>query len=119
MNIRNLSKGLAYRGTVKGRRQTYHVFQGHDAFFVFSFSRSKPKAGYFNMVSFDAARYAEKLVRGRQGVTAQSLHKRSRTKRFVGTALEALNILYVLVAVGRAKMDQRHTGPQLVFNVSD
>ena len=34
------------------------------------------------------------------------------------SALEALNILYVLVAVGRAKIDRRHTGKQLFFNLS-
>lgn len=119
MNIRSLSKGLAFQGQVKGTKQTYYVFAGHNAFFVFSFSRAKPKAGYFNMVSFEAAKYADKLLRGRQGVTAQELHKRSRTPRLVGSALEALNILYVLVAAGRAKIDRRHKTRQLFFNISD
>ncbi len=119
MNIRSLSAGLSFRGTVTGKRQTYHVFEGRKAFFVFSFSRSKPKAGYFNMVHAEAVKYAQRLTRGRKGVTAQSLFKRSRNRRHVGSALEALNILYVLVAIDRAKMDHRHKSKQLFFNISD
>ncbi len=45
MNIRNLTTGLRYKGEVEGKRQTYYVFEGRKAFFVFSFSLSKPKAG--------------------------------------------------------------------------
>ena len=119
MNIKNLSSGLSFRGKVKGKRQTYFVLEGHKSFYVFSFSRSKPKAGYFNEVSSQAVAYAQRLVRGKQGVTAQSLFKRSRKPRIIGTALEALNILYVLVALDRAKFDQRHKSIQLFFNIGD
>ena len=49
------------------------------------------------MVSAEAVIYVERLARGEQGVTAQSLNKRSRKPKFIGSALEALNILYVLV----------------------
>ena len=62
---------------------------------------------------------AQRLVRGKKGVTAQSLFKRSRKPRIVGSALEALNILYVLVALDRAKFDQRHKSIQLFFNIDD
>ena len=119
MNIKNLSSGLTFRGNVTGRRQKYYVFEGKDVFFVFSFSRAKPKAGYFNMVTKEAHAYVRKLTRGRQGVTSQDVNKRSRTKRHIGSALEALNVLYVMVAMGEAKIDQRHTGIQLFFNVSE
>jgi hypothetical protein len=119
MNIRSLSAGLSFRGKVEGKRQTYYVFEGRKAFFVFSFSLSKPKAGYFNAVPSEAVKYVQRLAGGHQGVTAQSLYKRSRTPRYVGSALEALNILYVLVAVGRAKIDRRHKSRQLFFNIAD
>ena len=119
MDIRRLSGGLSFRGKVEGQRQTYYVFEGRKSFFVFSFSLSKPKAGYFNEVSLDALNAGRRLVKGRQGVTAQSLHGRSRTPRHIGSALEALNILYVLVATGEAKIDRRHKGRQLFFNVAD
>ena len=117
MNIKHLSAGLTYKGTVEGRRQIYYIFEGPKSFFVFSFSRSKPKAGYFNMVTGEAVAYVRRLTKGRQGVTSQSVFKRSRTPKHVGSALEALNVLYVMVALGEAKIDQRHTGIQLFFNV--
>jgi len=119
MNIKSLSGGLSFRGNVTGRRQKYHIFEGKDSFFVFSFSRAKPKSGYFNMVNSEAVTYVQRLARGEQGVTAQSLNKRSRKPKFIGSALEALNILYVLVAIGGAKIDHRHKDKQLFFNLSD
>ncbi len=86
---------------------------------MFSFSRAKPKSGYFNMVSAEAVNYVKRLTSGEQGVTAQALNKRSRKPKLIGSALEALNVLYVLVAIGSAKIDQRHKDKQLFFNVSD
>ena len=118
MNIKSLAGGLSFRGKVSGQRQTYFVFEGQKSFFVFSFSRSKPKAGYFNMVNAESVTYVERLTRGQQGITAQSLYKRSRKPKHVGSALEALNILYVLVAMGSAKIDRRHKTKQLFFNVA-
>ena len=116
MNLRRLSAGLDFRGTVEGQRQTYYAFEGERFFFICSFSRKKRKAGNFNIVDLDAVKHAERLAGGHRGVTAQDLHRRSRSRRHVGSPLEALNILYVLVATGRAKIDRRHKGKQLVFN---
>jgi hypothetical protein len=118
VNLRRLIAGLDFRGTVEGQRQTYYVFEGQGFFFICSFSRRKAKAGNFNTVDLDAVRYAERLVAHRRGVTAQDLYKRSRNRRHVGSALEALNILYVLVAMGRVRIDRRHKGRQLVFNAN-
>lgn len=118
MNIKSLSAGLSFRGNVTGRRQKYYVFEGRDAFFVFSFSRAKPKSGYFNMVSADAVDYVQRLAGGEQGVTAQALNRRTRRPKLIGSALEALNVLYVLVAIGSAKIDRRHKDRQLFFNIS-
>ncbi len=118
VNLRRLTAGLDFRGKVEGQRQTYYVFEGEKFFFICSFSRTKRKAGNFNVVEVDAVRYAERLAGGRRGVTAQDLHKRSRNRRHIGSALEALNILYVLVATRRAIIDRRHKGKQLFFNVS-
>jgi hypothetical protein len=118
VNLRRLAAGLEFRGKVEGARQTYYVFEGEGFFFICSFSRRKPKAGNFNLVDSDAVRYAEKLLAGRRGITAQELHRRSRNPTHVGSPLEALNILYVLVATERARIDRRHAGKQLFFNVS-
>lgn len=118
MKLERLFAGLEFCGKVKGQRQTYYVFEGERFFFICSFSHTKPKAGNFNMVEFDAVQYAERLVGGKRGVTAQDLHRRSRNRRHIGSSLEALNILYALVATDRAKIDRRHKGKQLFFNVN-
>lgn len=118
MNIKSLSSGLTFRAKVLGQKQAYYVFEGPKLFLAFSFSRSKPKAGYFNAVDFEAVKYVGRLIKGRQGVTSQSLYKRSRNQKHVGSALEALNILYVLVATGKAKIDRRYKTKQLIFNIS-
>jgi len=57
--------------------------------------------------------------RRRYALTSQSLNQRSRKPKFTGSALEALNILYVLVAIGSAKTDHRHKNKQLFFNLID
>ena len=116
-NLRRLTAGLGFRGKVEGQRQTYYVFEGERFFFICSFSRTKPKAGNFNIVDFDALQYAERLVGGKRGVTAKDLHGRSRNPRHIGSPLEALNILYVLVATGQATIDRRRQSKQLFFNV--
>ena len=117
MNLKRLTAGLTFRAKVEGQRQTYHVFEGEKFFFVCTFSRTKRKAGNFNVVDVEAVRYAQRLMGGKRGVTSQDLHKRSRNPRLVGSALEALNILYVLVALGRATIDRRRQTKQLFFNV--
>ena len=96
MNIKSLSAGLSFRGNVTGRRQKYYVFEGKDAFFVFSFSKAKPKAGYFNMVSAEAVAYVKRLTGGEQGVTAQALNKRTRRPKLVGSALSGRTSVKIL-----------------------
>jgi hypothetical protein len=117
MNLRSLGAGLTFRGKVKGQIQTYQVFEGDKFFFICSFSRRKRKAGNFNVVDAEAVRYVQRLAGGKQGVTSQDVYRRSRTPRLVGSALEALNILYALVATGQARIDRRRKEKQLFFNV--
>ena len=69
MNIKKLTAGLVFCATVEGKRQRYHVFEGKSFFFVCSFSRTKPKAGNFNIVDVEATRYTRRLVGGEGGVT--------------------------------------------------
>jgi hypothetical protein len=117
MNLKRLGAGLTLRGKVEGQRQTYHVFEGEKFFFIGSFSRTRSKAGNFNVVDVEAVRYAQRLAGGKQGVTSSDLYRRSRNPRLIGSALEALNILYVLVATDQAKIDRRRKEKQLFFNV--
>ena len=84
-------------------------------YFVMSLSTSKRDAGYFNMVSKTTVERLHRGLRGRRGLTARMVYTRSR--RGVPSALAALNVLYVLVATGRASIDSRRASRELFFNV--
>jgi hypothetical protein len=114
MNIRSLARGLAYCGEAQGKRQTYYVFESAAGYVVMSASRTKRASGYFNLVRRDAVARVRKAYAGRQDVTAKQLSKRAGVR----DALQALNILYVLVATGAAKRDERYQDTQLHFNVA-
>jgi len=117
MNIRGLAKGLQYCGEAMGKRQTYYIFESAPGYVVMSASRTKRASGYFNLVSRDAVNRIRKSYAGKQDVTAKQLATRSRGAG-VRDALQALNILYVLVATGAAKRDDRHQDTRLHFNIS-
>jgi hypothetical protein len=114
MNIRSLARGLAYCGEATGKRQTYYVFESAAGYVVMSASRTKRASGYFNLVRRDAVARIRKSYAGRQDVTAKQLSKRAGVR----DALQALNILYVLVATGAAKRDDRYQDTQLHFNIA-
>jgi hypothetical protein len=117
MNIRSLARGLTYCGEAKGKRQTYYVFESAAGYIVMSESRTKRASGYFNLVRRDAVGRIRKSYAGRQDVTAKQLAARSRGAG-VRDALQALNILYVLVATGAAKRDDRYQDTRLHFNIA-
>jgi hypothetical protein len=119
MNIRKLQRGLKYRGRVAAVRQTYHVFEASDYFFVLSFALSKARrgSGYFNVVTLAAVRYVQGHVGGRSGVTAKEVVSVARRTKHVPTALTALNILYVLIAMGQATILRAGANRQLFFAV--
>ena len=100
-----------------GKRQTYYVFESAPGYVVMSASRTKRASGYFNLVSRDAVNRIRKSYAGKQDVTAKQLATRSRSAG-VRDALQALNILYVLVATGAAKRDDRHQDTRLHFNIA-
>ncbi len=117
MNIRSLAKGLKYCGEAAGKRQTYYVFESGKAYVVMSGSRTKRASGYFNLVSRAAVERIRRSYAGKQDVTAKALAARSRGAG-VRDALQALNVLYVLVATGSARVDDRYQDQRLHFNVA-
>jgi hypothetical protein len=117
MNVRKLMQGLKYLGNVTGKKQTYHVLEGTGSFLVLSLSRAKRGGGNFNIVDAAAVDYVHERFAGKSGVTTGDVVRRARKSRHVRDALAALNILYVLAAKGRAKVDARRGGPKLFFNV--
>jgi hypothetical protein len=116
MNIKSLVQGLTYLDKVDGKRQTYYVFRGHDYYLVLSFSKIKRQAGNFNIVEADAVDYVRHRCRGEKAVTSSEIVAKAKRTRHVPSPLAALNILYVLAALGEVKVDARRVGPKLYFN---
>jgi hypothetical protein len=119
MNIRKLQQGLKYRGRVAAVRQTYHIFEAHDYFFVLSFALSMARkgSGYFNVVDLAAVNYVQKRLGGRSGVTAKDVFSSARRTKHVSSSLTALNILYVLVALEQAALLRVGAHRQLFFSI--
>jgi len=117
MNVKRLVRGLSYSGEVEGKRQKYHVFAGAGFFLVLSFSKTKARAGNFNVVDSGAVDYVRKRFGGRRGITTVDVAVKARRTRHFPTTLAALNVLYVLVATGQATIDTRRADPKLFFNV--
>lgn len=116
MNAKKLVQSLSYIGEARGKRQTYYVFRGNEFFLVLSFSKTKPQAGNFNIVDSKAVEYVLSRFRGKKGVTAKDVVAKAKRSKRLSNSLAALNILYVLVSLGEAKLDTRHVSPQLYFN---
>jgi len=119
MNIRTLQRGLTYRGRVKAVRQTYHVFEAQRYFFVLSFALSKARrgSGYFNVIGTDAVDYAQQRMGGTGAVTAKDVVAAARRTRHVPSTLAALNVLYILVALGSGRIVRTGKNRQLFFTV--
>jgi hypothetical protein len=117
LSVQSLTTGLQYHGDVQGKRQHYYVLSNPRQYLVMSLSASKRDAGNFNLVSRSAVETLYRRLRGKRGLTASEIYSRARNRRAIPSALVALNMLYVLVATGRASVDRRASSPQLFFNV--
>ena len=117
LRVKSLTRGLEFHGEVQGKRQHYYVLSSARQYFVMSVSISKRSSGNFNLVARSAVDKLYRRLRGQQGLTAKLVFTRSRNRRLVPARLAALNMLYVLVATGRASIDMRHTSREIFFNV--
>lgn len=117
MNAKDALSDLEYVGGAEGLRQTYEVFRGKRHFLVGSMSRAKRRSGNFNVVDAAAVEAARESFAGSQGINSKEVRQRLQRRGFSIETLEALNVLYVLVAEGKAKVDRRRSQHALFFNV--
>jgi len=119
LSVDSLTTGLQFHGEVQGKRQHYYVLSSARQYFVMSLSFSKRDAGNFNLVSRSVVDRLHRRLRGRRGLTARLVFTRSKNRRAVPSPLAALNMLYVLVATGRAIIDpRRKSAREIFFNVA-
>ncbi len=119
MNIKQLQRGLDYCGRVEAVRQTYHVFQAKDAYLVLSFARAKDRkgSGYFNLIDSAAVEYVQNRMGGNSGVTANDVVQAGKRTKHITGRLQALNILYVMVALNQATIQKAGENRQLFFSL--
>ena len=117
LSVDSLTKGLEFHGEVQGKRQRYYILSSPRQYFVMSVSLAKRDAGNFNMVSRAAVDALYRKLRGPRGLTARLVSDRFRKGRLVTSSLNALNMLYVMAATGRATIDAKRKTPQIFFNV--
>ena len=117
MKVRMLTHGLRYCGRAQGVKQTYHVFEAKDDYFVMSFARARSRAGggYFNVVSRKAVEFVRKRHGRAARLTAKDVAAKARRTKHFPTNLAALNVLYVLVALKQATVVREGEHRQLFF----
>ena len=118
MNAREALSGLELVGGAEGLKQTYDVLRGKKHYVVGSMSRVKRRSGNFNIVSGEAVEAAGESFAGQEGVTSKMVRQRLQRRGISVETLEALNILYVLVALGKARVDRRRSQRELFFNLT-
>lgn len=117
MKVENLAKGLTYKGEVEGKRQTYYILEGNDFYLMMSFKDRDRETGNFDVVERAQVDYVLQHFAGKSGVTAQAIFDRAHATRHLTSRFDALRILYVLVALGHAKVDKRFKEKSLYFNI--
>jgi hypothetical protein len=116
MKAQEAVSDLRYEGEATGTRQTYYIFRGRQHFLVLSFKRNEPTAGNFNIIASSAVAYAEAKYRGARGITARQVLADARRTRHFKDRFAALNTLYVLVALGRARVSNPGKPGALLFS---
>jgi len=118
MNAKDALSSLEPVGGAEGLKQTYDVLHGKRHYIVGSLSRVKRHSGNFNIVRAEAVEAAGVSYAGQEAVTSKMVRQRLARRGIDVETLEALNILYVLVALGKAKVDRRRSQHALFFNLS-
>jgi hypothetical protein len=117
VKVREVLSELRYVGEAVGVRQTYYVFQGPQHYLLLSFKKDDAASGNFNIIEADTIAYVADRYGGAKGLTAKQLFEESRRTKHLRDRFVALNVLYVLVASGKAVVDHRFKPSPLVFNL--
>jgi hypothetical protein len=114
MKIPNLFKGVRYVGKTEGDRRTYYVFESDGGYLVVAPNSS----GGFNLNVVH--RVVPDVVTGAfkgKKLTAGRLKQTSRRADLFRAPFSALQALYVLVALGRARKLKSREGKAMVFKI--
>ena len=116
MQPKKILTDLKFVKEVPAKRQTYYVYEKQDHYILMTVNKAR-KSYNFNVVAKEAAQYVKKAFKGRQQLTSADVLTKSKKPAYIKNAFDALNILYALCATGEAKIDRRHIGMKLFFNI--
>jgi hypothetical protein len=115
--IEVLLNNLAFIDRVESLKTTYYVFKGEIDYVIVSYRDAKYRSGSFNIVSSDMLVRIRNTFSGKQRLTRREIEEHRKMKRFAGK-FDVLQALYVLVALGDAKLDRRSPKSRtLYFNI--
>ncbi len=113
MRVAGLFKGVRYVGKAEGVKKTYAVFETENHYLVLG----PAKDGYYlNIVDRDTPGLIARVFAGRK-VTSKQVSMASKRSDLRYKRLAALNALYVMVALHRARKLKQRRGKALVFKI--
>ncbi len=115
MSIRSRFTGLKYAGHAKGDKRAYHVFEGGESLLVVSSGRS-PRSYNANAVDRKGVEVVGRRFKGRK-VTSRDVLKKAGRRDLFRERFDALNVLYAMVAMGRAQKLKERDGRSIVFRI--
>jgi len=108
MKPSQLLRDVRYRGEAEGDRKTYYVFETSARYLVLGASSG---GGYYlNAVDKKDPERVARRFRGKQVTT-------TLLKSTFKSSLAALNVLYVMVALRRARKLKKRQGKAMVFKI--
>jgi hypothetical protein len=114
MKIPNLFKGVRYAGKAEGDRRTYYVFESDGGYLVVAPNSS---GGFnLNVVNRAVPDAVTKAFKGAK-LTAGRLKQSSGRPDLFRAPFSALQALYVIVALGRARKLKLREGKAMVFKI--
>jgi hypothetical protein len=120
MIAKNEFSNLEFVGVTKSKRQDYFIYKSRNYYLILSFKNDSP-SGNFNLVDTKAIEYVYNNFRGEKAITSKKLLTASRKKvhkKYIPGRFDALNILYILCAMRKAKIDKRYKQREIKFNIS-
>jgi hypothetical protein len=114
MKIAQVFASVRYLGRAEGDKRTYYVFQGDVGYLVVT--PNSDRSFTTSIVDAEAPDVITRAFKGKR-LTTVRLRKSGRRSDLFGSPFTALNALYVMVALGRARKLKHREGRAMVFKI--
>jgi hypothetical protein len=120
MKLDKVFLGLDFLSKVSSKRLDYFVYASKDDYVIVS--SKDDRSGNYSMVDKEVVEKVYQAIKGTKGITSNDVSQLKKPgfvfRRVAGkNQFSALHCLYVLIALRKAKIDHRHVGRSLVFNI--